>query len=438
MHVDQDWHNVVKITCVGFLAVLGAFLNIVVLVMFYKKPSLRSPSNRFVGSLIASDLLSSTVLGPLLVSGIKTINKALTVFVATSTIFSILVIAMDRYTAVLSPLHYATNVTRQKSVFVIGTVWSISAAFASPMLFKDLLLHHKFPVAMMEKTHGVVLLLIAFIAPCAALILVYFKMYVAAHRNSLRTRKHSVCTEPDLSRRNSNAIFSALLFREESRAMKTSMMVLSTFLFSWTPLFLHVSIVQLPDEVVYTCALSAATLNPLVYVFRNDAFRKEMLRVVCSRKRLRESAAAKAATGHQQHRLMTAHQADSVSVHSFRMSSVECQHSFDSVTPPPADFVATYNPINGSERCTRYESVTFRLAQRRCQYCSRQSSDSSLSSNYPLLVNKNRSSSEPNTPKHHNNNENRIVMFKVSEVETKRNKLQRMMAIDTDCPSTRV
>jgi len=38
--------TVVKITCVGFLAVLGAFLNIVVLVMFYKKPSLRSPSNR--------------------------------------------------------------------------------------------------------------------------------------------------------------------------------------------------------------------------------------------------------------------------------------------------------------------------------------------------------------------------------------------------------
>lgn len=72
-----------------------------------------------------------------------------------------------------------------------------------------------------------------------------------------------------------------------------------------------------------------------------------------------------------------------------------------------------HHQINGSERCTRYESVTFRLAQRRCQYCSRQSSDSSLNSNHPLLVNKNRSSSEPNTPKHHNNNENRIVMFKV-------------------------
>lgn len=72
---------------------------------------------RFVGSLIASDLVSSTVLGPLLVSGAKAVSKVLTVFVATSTIFSILVIAMDRYTAVLSPLHYATNVTRQKSAF---------------------------------------------------------------------------------------------------------------------------------------------------------------------------------------------------------------------------------------------------------------------------------------------------------------------------------
>lgn len=170
---------------------------------------------------------------------------------------------------------------------------------------------------------------------------------VSVRRNSLRTRKHSVCTEPDLSRRNSNAIFSALLFREESRAMKTSMMVLSTYLFSWTPLFVHVSsIVALPDELVYPCALSAATLNPLVYVFRNDAFRKEILRAVCSRKRLRESASAKCAAQHQQRLATAPHQPDSVSVHSFHMSSVECQHSFDSVTPPPADFVATYNPVS--------------------------------------------------------------------------------------------
>lgn len=185
--------------------------------------------------------------------------------------------------------------------------------------------------------------------------LYYFQRVV--HRNSLRTRKHSVCVEPDLSRRNSNALFSALLFREESRAMKTSMMVLSTFLVSWTPLFVHVSsIARLPDEVVYSCALSAATLNPLVYVFRNDAFRKEILRLICSRKRLREATAAAHAAGgvYQQHRLMLAHQSDSVSVHSFRMSSVECQHSFDSLTPPPADFVATYNPVrNRTLTCNR-------------------------------------------------------------------------------------
>jgi hypothetical protein len=45
-----------------------------------------------------------------------------------------------------------------------------------------LLAYEQFPVAMMEKTHGLVLLVIAFLVPCAALILVYFKMYVAAHK----------------------------------------------------------------------------------------------------------------------------------------------------------------------------------------------------------------------------------------------------------------
>lgn len=76
--------------------------------------------------------------------------------------------------------------------------------------------------------------------------------------------------------------------------------------------------------------------------------------------------------------------------------------------------IRLFPQITGSERSIRYESVTFRVAQRRCQYCSRQSSDSSLNSNYPLLINKNRSSSEPNTPKHQNNNENRTVVFKVN------------------------
>lgn len=58
-------------------------------------------------------------------------------------------------------------------------VWSISAALASPMLL-EFLVNDEFPAV--EKTYGLVLLLLAFLAPCAALILVYFKMYVAAHR----------------------------------------------------------------------------------------------------------------------------------------------------------------------------------------------------------------------------------------------------------------
>lgn len=58
----------------------------------------------------------------------------------------------------------------------------MSAALASPIMFKEWLVYDQFSGTVMEKAHGFVLLLIAFLAPCAALILVYFKMYVAAHR----------------------------------------------------------------------------------------------------------------------------------------------------------------------------------------------------------------------------------------------------------------
>lgn len=66
----------------------------------------------------------------------------------------------------------------------------------------------------------------------------------------------------------------------------------------------------------------------------------------------------------------------------------------------------------------RYESVTFRLAQRRCGTCVRQNSDSSSGSGHPLLTplpRRQRPSSEPSTPRHFNNNDSddKGLIFKV-------------------------
>lgn len=72
--------------------------------------------SRFVGSLVFSNLLSAMVLAPVLVSRVPSLSAGFSALVATSTVFSIVAIALDRYRAVLSPLHYAMTVTRRRSL----------------------------------------------------------------------------------------------------------------------------------------------------------------------------------------------------------------------------------------------------------------------------------------------------------------------------------
>lgn len=93
-------------------------------------------------------------------------------------------------------------------------------------------------------------------------------------------------TDLELARRTSNATFSALFFREEGRAIKTAIIVIASYLFCWAPYFVSATSqtwggVSLPRPLVTICALSGSSLNPFVYVFRNESVRKEATKVVC-------------------------------------------------------------------------------------------------------------------------------------------------------------
>ncbi|XP_054258534.1 beta-3 adrenergic receptor-like [Macrosteles quadrilineatus] len=440
-----DTADTIVDVCLSVLAVSGLISNSLVLIVFYRRPALRSPSNRFVGSLVFSNLISAMVLAPVLVSRVPWLSAGMSALVATSTVFSIVAIALDRYRAVLSPLHYAMTVTRRRSLAVIGVTWSLSALLASP----HLLMTCETPVFWL--THSLVVLLLGFTFPLIALVLIYVRMYVAAHRNSLRTRRQSMTTDLELARRTSNATFSALFFREEGRAVKTAVMVIASYLFCWTPYFVSSTSqtwggVSLPRSLVTICAISGSSLNPFVYVFRNESVRKEATKVVCWW-RVPSCPPGQPPGTVPRVRHQSSSRCDSMSVQSFQMSTTECHH----MEPPPADFVTTYNPIQGESQ--RYESVTFRLAQRRCQTCVRQNSDSSTGSGHPLLTplpRRQRPASEPSTPRHFNNNDSddKTTVFKfqeapdrlheVGENRRERFRLQRLPAIEADEPGTQV
>ncbi|KAL1132452.1 hypothetical protein AAG570_010407 [Ranatra chinensis] len=146
-----------------------------------------------IGSLVFANLVSAVVLAPVLLCRQPVLSAGVSVLVATSSVFSIVSIALDRYSAVLSPLHYTMTVTRKRSAAVIGGTWCLSGALAAPHLVLPcrggsaewqggggLIGASVSPVFWL--THSLVLLLLGFTLPLIALVLIYSRMYAAAHR----------------------------------------------------------------------------------------------------------------------------------------------------------------------------------------------------------------------------------------------------------------
>jgi len=421
---------------------------------------------RFVLSLVLANLMTSLIVIPVLLIQVlhpgmaalwwlRQVSSGLTTLAVTAAIFSVLAIAVDRYNAVLSPLHYAMTITRQRSRAMIAGAWGVAGLLATPPFLGALVspvpatvaVHYSNCTAGAEGevfrlTYALVLVTLGFTLPLFALCWIYARMYNAAHRNSERTRRHSisanpgemVCSRPssrggslDLplppasngtpenfrrtwknapltigmpKRRSSNASFSALLFREEGRAVKTAAMVIASYLFCWTPYFVTLlvdtwggvgtsadsyaiepNLVPEPfRSLALLTALSSGCITPFIYVFRNEAARNEAVKVLlwwrpgggkysgnvvrCSRDCETYSGTGKppvtSGNGlgrpHVHHdnfalRRQSLSYCDSVSVQSFHIptttltSSSECRHCADAKGPGTADFVATYEVI---------------------------------------------------------------------------------------------
>lgn len=321
---------------------------------------------RFVLSLVLANLMTSLIVIPIMliqvlhgetaaVWWVRQASSGLTTIAVTAAIFSVLAIAVDRYNAVLSPLHYAMTITTQRSRAMIAGAWGVAGLLATPPFLGALvspvpatvLVHYSNCTAGAEGevfrlTYALVLVTVGFTLPLFALCWIYARMYNAAHRNSERTRRHSVsanpgemvCSRPssrggslDLQvpptstgtpenfrrtwknpplfmgmpkRRSSNASFSTLLFREEGRAVKTAAMVIASYLFCWTPYFVTMLIdtwggvgtavdsYRIEPNLVpepfrslsVLTALSSGCITPFIYVFRNEAARNEAVKVL--------------------------------------------------------------------------------------------------------------------------------------------------------------
>uniref|UniRef100_A0A3Q2ZW45 G protein-coupled receptor 101 n=2 Tax=Kryptolebias marmoratus TaxID=37003 RepID=A0A3Q2ZW45_KRYMA len=138
--------SVVKVVLISVIVCLSLFGNVVVLLVFQRKPQLLHVANRFVLNLLLADLLQTILVMPFAIAaavpGVWPLDarlcQALVVpmhLFAFAGVNTIIVVSVDRYLAIIHPLSYPTRMTPHLGTNLIVFTWVLSFLQSTPPLY---------------------------------------------------------------------------------------------------------------------------------------------------------------------------------------------------------------------------------------------------------------------------------------------------------------
>ncbi|XP_036136995.1 D(4) dopamine receptor [Molossus molossus] len=303
-------------TLVGGVLLIGAVLagNSLVCVSVAAERALQTPTNYFIVSLAAADLLLALLVLPLFVysevqGGVWLLSRglcdalmAMDVMLCTASIFNLCAISVDRFVAVAVPLRYNRQSRRQ--LLLIGATWLLAAAVAVPVLcgLNDTRGRDPAVCRLENRDYVVYSSVCSFFLPCPLMLLLYWatfrglRRWEAARRTKLHGRgprrpsgpgppppaaaapPEAIPAGPPPQARRRRAKITG----RERKAMRVLPVVVGAFLVCWTPFFVvHITRALCPACAVPPRLVSAVTwlgylnsaLNPLIYTVFNAEFR---------------------------------------------------------------------------------------------------------------------------------------------------------------------
>lgn len=190
-----------------FIFAAATASNSLVLLVFYRRPGLRTLSNRFVINLLATNLLSCWILLPLILidsvwrvssNGMCAINQGVSTGLCAASVLSVLLIGLDQYYAVIDPLHYHSHIDNVRCAVMITASWIVSIVFGSlggtfyggASVWYACRSNEPVVPDIYLSVFCIVYSLLVFVLPFGCLCWMYVSIYTAAHKNSQRTRRN--------------------------------------------------------------------------------------------------------------------------------------------------------------------------------------------------------------------------------------------------------
>lgn len=328
----------------GGVLLIGAVLagNSLVCASVAVERALQTPTNYFIVSLAAADLLLALLVLPLFVYSevqggawllsprLCDVLMAMDVMLCTASIFNLCAISVDRFVAVALPLHYNSQGGARRPLVLIGATWLLSAAVAAPVLcgLNDVRGRDPAVCRLEDSDYVVYSSVCSFFLPCPLMLLLYWATFRGLRRweEARRAKLHGRtprrpsgpgppasslpegpccpdCAPPDGGAAapapepppppQARGRRRAKIPGRERKAMRVLPVVVGAFLVCWTPFFVvHITRALCPACPVPPRLVSAVTwlgyvnsaLNPLIYTVFNAEFRgvfRRALRPCC-------------------------------------------------------------------------------------------------------------------------------------------------------------
>ncbi|CAO1353330.1 unnamed protein product [Diamesa tonsa] len=297
------------IYCIAYFVVfsVGFIGNSFVIAVVFRVPRMRTVTNLFIANLALADFLvifvcvPATLIGNLFVPWImgwlmcKTVPYIQGVSVAAS-VYSLIAVSLDRFLAIWWPLKL--QITKRRAKLIIVGIWVIACTITIPwaMFFQQVRLFPSNPNIMLcreiwpEGTDGqlyfiLVNLLSCYIMPFILISVCYILIWVKVwHR--------------DIPGDTKDAQMDRMQQKSKIKVVKMLVVVVILFVLSWLPLYVlfcrmklggplsakQEELFQVVTPIAQWLGSSNSCINPILYAFFNNKYRRGFIAIIRSRK----------------------------------------------------------------------------------------------------------------------------------------------------------
>ncbi|XP_060739357.1 trace amine-associated receptor 13c-like [Tachysurus vachellii] len=270
---------------VVLLTVCGNLL-IIISVLHFKQ--LHTPTNMLVLSLAVSDFfIGALVMPPMFIWTIESCwifgTDFCTVFLSSSSfltaisIYSVTLIAVDRYLALSNPFLYMSRVSVRISCVVIIFNWCVMLIYILTFMYFNYTISVICPgecLLIINEFWAVIDLIYTFIFPLSVIIILYTRVFVIAKKHVTAIRELNNHTRPKTQKITSHSM------KSERKAAKVLGILVSVFLVCLLPYFIYSllgNVIELQMETFQKLLIILylnSTINPVIYALFYPWFRR--------------------------------------------------------------------------------------------------------------------------------------------------------------------